>query len=422
MSAIRPACNAFLAGAALVALFAIGGGAPGALMAQTAAADASAEALRPEVAKPLQAAGELIKAGKYDEALLQIREAEHVPDQTAYEGYVINRMRGVAASGKGDALIATKSFEAVLASGRSPRAEQLTLTEALAVMYFKTGDYPKAALWTRRYLTDGGANPEMRMQLVRSLYLADDFAGAAVELRPLVDADERAGVPPLDRLQLLASCYVKLNDGAGYVLVLDKLLTYYPNREYWAEAIRRVESRPGFPEALRLDALRLQEATGTLASAAQYMAMAQLALKSGLPGEARRVAEQGFAAGVLGAGPDADAQRRLRDTAAKMAAADEKTIAQNARDAGGAKDGTALVNVGYAMVAAGQVDKGLALMEQGIRKGGISQPDEARLHLAIAYLAAGQKAKAIEAFRAVRGDGTADLARLWLIHAQRSSS
>ena len=74
------------------------------------------------------------------------------------------------------------------------------------------------------------------------------------------------------------------------------------------------------------------------------------------------------------------------------------------------------------MVSAGQTEAGLALMEQGIQKGGISRPDEAKLHLAVAYLASGQKAKAIQAFQAVQGDGTSDLARLWLIHAQRSPS
>ncbi len=97
-------------------------------------------------------------------------------------------------------------------------------------------------------------------------------------------------------------------------------------------------------------------------------------------------------------------------------------LAQNAKDAAAAKDGNALVNVGWAMASAGQYDKGTALMEQGIQKGGITRLEEARLHLAIAYLAAGQKAKAIAAFKSVQGgDATADLARLWLIHAQRSS-
>ena len=221
---------------------------------------------------------------------------------------------------------------------------------------------------------------------------------------------------------MLASSYVKLNDSAGYTFVLEKELVYYPKKEYWTEAIRRVDGRPGFPEYLQLDVLRLYEATGSLTTATQYTTMAQLALKAGWPGEAKRIMDAGFAAGMLGVGADADMQRKLRDAATKQVADDEKVLAQNARDAGAAKDGTALVTVGYAMVTAGQIAKGLELMEQGIQKGGMSRPEDARLHLAIAYLAAGRKAKAIETFKAVQGsDATADIARLWLIHVQRSS-
>ena len=151
--------------------------------------------------------------------------------------------------------------------------------------------------------------------------------------------------------------------------------------------------------------------------------MAQLAMKAGLPAEAKRIAERGFASGALGTGPDADAQRRLRDTATKQAAEDEKALVQDGKNASAAKDGTALVNLGFALVTAGQYDRGLALMEQGMEKGGVKRSEEAKLHLAIAYLAAGNKAKAIQAFKTVQGsDGTADLARLWLIHAQRSTS
>ena len=101
-------------------------------------------------------------------------------------------------------------------------------------------------------------------------------------------------------------------------------------------------------------------------------------------------------------------------------AEDQRQLPQSVRAAVAAPDGTALVNVGFVYVSDGQFDQGIALMEQGMQKGGLSRPDEAKLHLAIAYLAAGQKAKAIAAFRDVGGtDGTADLARLWSIHAQR---
>jgi len=380
--------------------------------------------IRPEIAAPVKAAEELMAAKKFPEALAKLREADGVADRTAWENYVIERLRGIAAANAGDMPASLKSFEAVVASGFAPPAEQIKLIEGLARMYFRTADYPKASFWASRYLKDGGTDPQMRLLRARSLYLAGEFAPAATELRSLVDADEKKGVPsPLEQLQLLGTCYVKLNDNAGYSFVLEKLLTYYPKKEYWADAIRRVETRPGFADSLGLDVLRLQEATGNLTSVEQYSMMTQLLLKSSYPAEAKRIVDQGFASGVLGAGPDADFHRQLRDTATKQVLEDEKMLAQNAKDASAAKDGHPMVIVGYALVSAGQFDKGLALMEQGIQKGVAVRPEDAKLHLAIAYLAAGQKAKAIAAFKAVQGaDGTADLARLWLIHAQRSSS
>ena len=390
--------------------------------AQTPTPDPN-EVFRAEVGKPLQAADELIKANNYSEAMAKIREAEQVPNPTAIETYNINRMRGVAALGMGDTQTAAKSFDAVIASGRSPPADQLKIMETISAAYFKGRDYANAATWTQRYLKSGGTNPDMRMQLALSHFFAEQYGAAATELRALVDADEKAGVKPtLERLELLSTCYVKTNDAAGQAYALDKLLAYYPKKEYWVASINRVQNKPGFPESLQLDVLRLQEATAGLTDPTQYTAMAQLALRIAAPAEAQRILDKGFAAGVLGSGPGAAEQRKLRDTATKQAADDEKIFAQNVKSAAAAKDGTALVNVGWAMVCAGHYDKGIPLMEQGIQKGGVSRPDEAKLHLAIAYLAAGQKASAITAFKSVQGgDSTADLARLWLIHAQRSS-
>jgi hypothetical protein len=328
----------------------------------------------------------------------------------------IDRMRGVAASGAGDVPTATRSFEAVLAAGGLESAERARLTQAVALLHFQGKDYPKAATWAARYLQENGAHAEMRWLLIRAQYLADDWASAARELRVDVDGGLKSGVaPPLERVELLASCYGKLGDNAGYVYALEALLTFYPKKEYWADAIRRVEAKPGFANRLALDALRLRQATGVLSAGADYLAMAELALAAGLPAEAKRSADQGLASGA-----DADKQKRLRDTAARQVAEDQRQLPQSVKAATAAPNGTALVNLGFVYVTDGQFDQGIALMEQGMQKGGLSRPDDAKLHLAIAYLAAGQKAKAIAAFRDVGGtDGTADLARLWSIHAQR---
>jgi len=77
-------------------------------------------------------------------------------------------------------------------------------------------------------------------------------------------------------------------------------------------------------------------------------------------------------------------------------------------------------DLAFNQVFAGQAPQGLATMEGLIAKGGLPHPDQAQLHLGEAYYFAGQKQKAIQAFKAVKGDdGSADLARLWILVASK---
>ena len=78
--------------------------------------------------------------------------------------------------------------------------------------------------------------------------------------------------------------------------------------------------------------------------------MTRLAMEAGLPAEAKRISDEGFASGALGTGADADAQKRLRDAAAKQVVEDQKQLPQSAKAASAASDGNALVNVGFAYV------------------------------------------------------------------------
>ena len=57
---------------------------------------ASAVALRPEIARPLQQAAEYLKAGKGRDALNKVREAEQVSNRSAVEQQTIDRMKGAA--------------------------------------------------------------------------------------------------------------------------------------------------------------------------------------------------------------------------------------------------------------------------------------------------------------------------------------
>ena len=88
-------------------------------------------------------------------------------------------------------------------------------------------------------------------------------------------------------------------------------------------------------------------------------------------------------------------------------------------EAAAARSGDALLAQGLNYVGHGQFDKGLALMEQGLAKGNLKYPEDAKLHLGYAQLKAGRKAAAVKTFKTVSGtDGSADLARLWIVQAE----
>jgi Tfp pilus assembly protein PilF len=379
------------------------------------------ESLRPEVGKPLQAAQELMKAQKYKEALAKIREADAVSGKTAYENYILDRMRGSAASGAGETELAAKSFEAVINSGKLPEAEQVKLMEAVAGTYYRAKEYGKAAAWAHRYFKGGGSSASMRTLLMQAQYLNGEYAEAAKAINDAVAADEKAGrTPSEEQLQLLANCYLKLNDKTGYANALEKLVVHHPKKEYWADLLARIQRKPGFSDRLSLDVYRLMFATGNLREGGDFMEMAQLALQAGLPAEAKKIVADGFAKGVLGSGAEADRHKRLRDLANKQTDDDRKGLAEDEKTAASAKEGEALVKVGYAFVTNGDLDKGIAMMEQGIAKGGLKRAEDAKLHLGMAYLQAGNRAKAVQVLRSVGGaDGAADLARLWIAQGGR---
>jgi hypothetical protein len=140
-------------------------------------------------------------------------------------------------------------------------------------------------------------------------------------------------------------------------------------------------------------------------------------MQAGFPAEARRITEQGYKAGALGTGADAARHQRLRDLAIKQEGESKAGLAQQTTDAVGFKEGDGLVKVGYAYVTMGEVDKGIALIQQGIAKGNLKRPEDAKLRLGMAQLQSPKtKTAGIATLRSVKGtDGVAEIARMWTL-------
>ena len=215
---------------------------------------------------------------------------------------------------------------------------------------------------------------------------------------------------------MLANIQLKKNDKVGYVNTIEKLATSYPKAQYWTDLLNRVQGKPGFSNRLRVDVYRLQLANGLLKKPSEYMEMAQLVLQAKAPAEALKIIDKGYKAGALGTGADAARHQRLKDLAEKNLAEQNKNFAALETEYTAAKDNDALVGLGYALVQAGQADKGLKMMEGAIKAGSLKYADEAKLRLGEAYAAAGKKQQAITALKTVSGkEGTADLARYWIM-------
>jgi hypothetical protein len=257
--------------------------------------------------------------------------------------------------------------------------------------------------------------------MIQTQYLSGDLAGASKELMAEIQAVERNGATPSeDRINMLMNAAIKQKDVNAETFALERLVMYYPRKEYWVTLLNRLQRKPNFSDRLALDTYRLSLATGSMTAANDYSEMAQLALQAGSGAEAKQVVDKGFAAGALGTGPEAERHKRLRDLIVKRVDEANKTAAEDEKAALAAKDGNELVTIGMNQVFEGKKESGLQLMQQGIAKGGLKRPEDAKLHLGIAQLLAGDGAKAQATLKTVSGnDGTGDLARLWSLYARR---
>ena len=377
---------------------------------------AGAQGVRPEVGKPLQQASEFLKAGKSKEALAKVREADSVSGKTANEQLIIDRMKAAAAQRAGDHGTAIQALESIF--GKVSGSESGQIAEQLASAYAQQRNVPRANEWLAKAVAAGNNSSGVK-QLQSYLQSASgDYNAIARDSGAAVAAAEHAGRRPEEGdLLRLADAQQRTGNPNGYAVTLEKLLLNYPKKDYWNAFLARLPRKPGFADRFALDVLRLRLASGTLSKTDDYMEMAQLALQARLPAEGLRIVEQGFKSGALGTGPEAARHQRLKDLAVKREAEAKAGIAQQATEAAAQGKGDDLVTAGYAYVSLGDAARGIDLIQKGIAKGGLKQPEDAKLRLGMAQLQVAKTRPAgLQTLRSVKGtDGVAEIARLWTL-------
>jgi tetratricopeptide (TPR) repeat protein len=389
------------------------------LAAGLLAAAQAQQGIRPEVAKPLQAASDLLKAGKAKEALAKAREADAVGGKTAGEQLVIDRMKGAAAQRVGDTATTIAAFESVYERGGA--SEKAQMAEQIAFAYSQQKNWPKTSEWANKAKAAGGSSASLNQLIAFVQSQSGDFSTVMRDSQAAVSAAEKDGRRPgEDDLLRLADAARRMNNTGVYSNTLEKLVLYYPKKDYWSAHLASIQRKPGFSDRLGLDVQRLKLANGLITKPDEYMELAQLALQAGFPVEAKTIVDKGYAAGVLGTGDQAPRHQRLKDLVIKSEAESAAGLEKNLAEANAQKEGNELVKMGTVYASMGQYDKAVELIEKGIAKGSLKRPDDAKLRLALSMAALPKtKTKGLQALRSIGGsDGTAEVAKLYTVVMQ----
>ena len=290
---------------------------------------------------------------------------------------------------------------------------------ALSQVNYQIKNYAKSIEFGNRAIKGGFADADMYTLVAQAYYIQGDYKTSRKFIEDWVSGQEDRGQAPREgALQLLLSSCVKLEDDSCTSRTLERLVARYPKDEYWQNLMRSL-FRSGGSDKIMLNVYRLATEVNAMRRGDDYTEMAQLAIEQGMPGEAQAALEAAFEKKFFTDARDVERNQRLLATAKQQSATDRSSLARQEKDAANAKTGEAELRVGQAYISYGQIPQGLAAVQRGIAKGGLKNPAEAQLVLGIAHLRAGNKAEAVKAFKAVKGDETlARLGNLWALRAQ----
>jgi tetratricopeptide (TPR) repeat protein len=377
-----------------------------------AQSSAGGETLRAEVQKHLQSAQDALKAGQAEQALTMAKQALTPAQLTGFELTWIHRVLGAAAFTAKDVDQAAQSFTYLVTQSGLTASEKRPYLERLIGLSQQKKDHPRVVQWSRQYLTEGGANPMVRSVLVQTLshLNAHEDLVREVQVQLQLDAAEKRK-PNEAFLRLMAVSQRELKRIPDYEATLWRLLENYPSQEYWREIIERQAQKDNVNPRLELDFYRLLEETDNLKGADEYVEMAQLAIKSGMPAEALRVLNTGFEKAVFAQGPDGAEQGKLKAQAQLQAEKDSKALEPLEKLA---KSGNEFAALADAYLSKRQWARAVVFYDKALSMGGLRRPAEVQLHSGMALIKSGDSEKAQKVLAQIHDDPTAlVLAKLW---------
>ncbi|MCP5139466.1 MAG: hypothetical protein H6979_06390 [Chromatiales bacterium] len=384
----------------------------------TSVAQAEEAKVGPKVGKLLQDALTASKQKRNNEALAKLKEADAVSGKSGIEQFKIAEMYGYVYLQQKNYPAAAAAYERTLNSGQLTPAQTNDRIKQIAQLSFPR-DVNKTIEYTTRWLkATGSKDPDMYAMLGQAYQLGGNDKAAISATEIAVRNAQAAGKRPDENwLRILLKSYGNLNDSAALSRLTTSLVTLYPTKDNWQLLSSALRKQAQGDDRVALNVYRLMGELDLIDEPRLFTEWAIVSIQAGLPGEALKTMELGYARKVLGA-DDSRNQRIMNDARTRMKA-QEQTLAKLEQTAIASPKGLADVQLGEVFMSYGLPDKAIAAAKRGLKKGGLPDTDDAWMLIGRGQIAKKNGAEARKAFSQVKGKDLGSIARLWTIYASK---
>ncbi|PAX08460.1 tetratricopeptide repeat protein [Sphingomonas lenta] len=412
------------------------GAAGGAIVAEPAAAQKKKEKvqqpkLSPDVLKPLQAAEAALKVNDLATAEPAIAQAEAAAktDEDRYfaaasrislEERKIQAQRAANPTGVIDQTRLAAPLDVLINSPRTDPKLKGQLAYNRGIISFNSKQYPQAVQYFTQAQQLGYTSPDLTLQIAQAKERAGDVQGALGSYEAEIQRATATGQKAPEEVYRYALARAMKQPGQALPW-MQRLLAAYPTQKNWRDMLVLYGLQQGSIATLdtpqKIDLFRLMDDTNSLADQYDYGEFAQKLRDRGLPVEARKILQEGIAAGKIPAG---NAEYKAMQSEIAKLISNEGPLGPLETKAKAAGDGKLAAQTGDAYLSQGNNAKAAELYRAALQKGGVNA-DEVNTRLGIALARQGDKAGAKAAFAAVQGAPRKDLAALWSLHVDTTA-
>lgn len=350
----------------------------------------------------------MIRSGQFGEAQTQLGYLQGVAT-SAYDAAVVRELFADLYIARGDYAAALNALQPVVQQNILPPTEQHSAQLALAKLQVSNGQY-QAGLDTMRNWMQGQDNPPPDALITFAQAYGE--LGQCRQAIPLAKrAVETAAEPQQEWFQLWISCQYDVHDYVGAVDALQATLSRFPDQlQYWEQLGEAYAQSGDNSKALAVYALMYRQ--GQIRQPQDYLNLASLYMRNGVPFQAAQVLQEGLSSGVL---PATDANYVLLASAWQNAGDTEREVAALTDAVKVAKTGDPYLAQAQVYAAHHEWFSVIDAGKKAIAKGGLRRPGHAWLLVGVAQVQNRQYDDGVASLReALKYDDSRAQAEAWL--------